>query len=470
MNNRITGQKAEILYPLLAVLLDAAAVIASFGLSYWIRFYSPLTGIIPVTLGIPPLGKYWAFSAVAAVVYCSIFAARGLYRLHDRISTVDEFGRVLQGTILVWPWLFTIAFFYRDFSYSRLVFLLIIVISIIVLTIERALIKSYQRKLYRRGLGVLRTAVCGTGTTAVEIHERLRGNPHLGYQSLGFIGVDDPDPGVQPLLGSVAEIGEILQGESLDILFIALDHAEQPRLREIIERCEGINLDFLLAPDQVILKGKAQPWTIAGLPLLKIKESPLFGWRGVIKRGFDLLVAGLALMLLSPLLILIGLLVKLDSRGPVFYLQERIGLDGRNFSIYKFRTMIPEAETQTGPVWAKKDDARTTRIGRFLRKFSLDELPQLINVLRGDMSVVGPRPERPHFVGQFRQSVPRYLERHRVRSGMTGWAQVNGLRGDTSIEQRTRYDLYYVENWSLVFDMKILILTLREILFGKHAY
>jgi exopolysaccharide biosynthesis polyprenyl glycosylphosphotransferase len=190
----------------------------------------------------------------------------------------------------------------------------------------------------------------------------------------------------------------------------------------------------------------------------------------VFKRAFDLVVSGIVLILFSPLMALIAMLVKFGSKGPLFYSQERIGLDGRSFNIHKFRTMRPDAESQSGPVWAKKGDDRTTAVGRFLRKFSLDELPQLFNVLRGDMSVVGPRPERPHFVGQFRQSVPHYLERHRVRSGITGWAQVNGLRGDTSIDQRTRYDVYYVENWSLGFDLKILIMTVKEVLFGVHAY
>lgn len=465
------GSRAEVLFPLAALILDAAAIIASFGFSYWLRFYSPLTRLIPVTLGVPPLQRYWAFSLIAVVIFLSVFAACGMYRLHHRVSTLDEFIRVSKSTLLALPWLFTVAFFYRDFSFSRGVFILIALTSVFILTAERSLIQSFQRKLYRRGVGVLRAAVCGTGELAQEIHDRLRRNPHLGYRSVGFIRVDDPQPQVQPLLGSSEEIQAVLTREKLDILFIALEHSERPRLDEIVRRCEGINLDFLFAPDQlVVLEGKVQPWSIAGIPLLKIKEMPLFGWKGVIKRGFDLAAAAILLIVLSPLIGFIALLVKLDSRGPLFYSQERIGLDSRSFGILKFRTMMPEAEAETGPVWAKKGDERTTRVGRLMRRYSLDELPQLFNVLKGDMSLVGPRPERPHFVGEFRQQVPRYLERHRVRSGMTGWAQVNGMRGNTSIEDRTRYDVYYVENWSFGFDLKILALTLREVLFGKQAY
>ncbi len=471
MPRKLPGSRAEVLFPLAAVILDALSLLASFGFSYWVRFHSPLILLVPVTRGIPPINRYWEFSLVAVLIFLIVFAARGLYRLHDRISTLDEFLRVLKATLLALPWLFTVAFFYRDFSYSRAVFGLIALTCLVILTAERAFIQSWQRKLYRRGVGVLTAAICGTGPLAQEIHDRLRRHPHLGYRSLGFIRVDDPAPAIQPILGSATEIQEVLARHKLDLLFIALDHAERPRLEEIIQRCEGINLEFFLAPDPAAtLEGKVQAHSIAGLPLLKIKESALFGWKGVLKRGFDVTACGLILTIASPLLGIIALLVKLDSQGPLIYSQERVGLDSRSFRIHKFRTMIPEAEVTTGPVWAKKGDPRTTRVGRWLRRLSLDELPQLFNVLQGDMSLVGPRPERPHFVAQFRQAVPRYLERHRVRSGITGWAQVNGLRGNTSIAERTRYDVYYVENWSLGFDLKILLLTIREVLLGKQAY
>lgn len=470
MLSKLSGAKAEIYYPLISLLLDAAAVVFSFVLSFWLRFFSPLTLIIPVTQGIPPLDRYLIFSIVAVMIYCSVFAVRGLYRLHDRVSTIDEFIRVLQATLLAIPWLFTIAFFYRDFSYSRLVFLLIIITSVLILTFERALIQSWMRKLYRRGVGVLKTAVFGTGDLASRIHNRLKDNPHLGYYNVGYIHLGQTTENLQPIIGSIAEIDEIVKRHELNMVFIALGPDDQQRIGQIIRRCDGINLDFLLAPDQVVLEGKVQPFWIAGLPLLKIKEFPLFGWKGVIKRGFDLLVSVIILLLCSPIIALISILVKLTSAGPVFYHQERIGLDGRTFYIHKFRTMVEEAEEKTGPVWAKKGDNRTTKVGQFLRKFSLDELPQIFNVLRGDMSIVGPRPERPYFVAQFRQEVPHYLERHRVRSGITGWAQVNGLRGDTSIELRTQYDIYYVENWSLAFDLRIMLMTIKEIFFGRHAY
>jgi exopolysaccharide biosynthesis polyprenyl glycosylphosphotransferase len=206
------------------------------------------------------------------------------------------------------------------------------------------------------------------------------------------------------------------------------------------------------------------------MPVLRLKAVEFSGWQGFLKRSFDLLVSLTGLIILSPLLLLLAVLVKMNSTGSVFYKQKRIGLDGREFTMLKFRSMVVDAEKESGPVWAAEKDPRTTSIGRFLRRTSLDELPQLINVIRGEMSLVGPRPERRVFVEQFRQQIPQYAERHRVRSGVTGWAQVNGLRGQSPIEDRTRYDVYYIENWSLWFDIKIILLTFLAIIRGENAY
>jgi exopolysaccharide biosynthesis polyprenyl glycosylphosphotransferase len=209
---------------------------------------------------------------------------------------------------------------------------------------------------------------------------------------------------------------------------------------------------------------------IEGIPFLGIKSPALSTWNFIMKRTFDLVFASSILFISSPLLLIIAILIKLDSKGPVIYFQERIGLNGEVFRVIKFRSMRTDAEHATGPVWSKKHDSRATRIGKILRRLSLDELPQIINVIKGDMSVVGPRPERQHFVEQFKKEVPRYLERHRVRTGMTGWAQVNGLRGNASITERTKYDIYYIENWSLTFDLKIILKTIHAVLLGNDAY
>jgi len=230
-------------------------------------------------------------------------------------------------------------------------------------------------------------------------------------------------------------------------------------------------VDVKVIPDILqFITLKAAVEELDGLPIISLSEGPVTGWNRVAKRALDLAVSALALVILSPLFALIALGIRLTSSGPVIYGQERMGLDGRPFRMYKFRSMRMDAEAESGPVWTAPDDARRTLVGQFLRRFSLDELPQLWNVLRGEMSLVGPRPERPFFVQQFRTMIPQYMLRHKVKSGMTGWAQVNGLRGNTSLEKRIEYDLYYVENWSLTMDLKILCLTLWRAWRHRHAY
>jgi exopolysaccharide biosynthesis polyprenyl glycosylphosphotransferase len=237
----------------------------------------------------------------------------------------------------------------------------------------------------------------------------------------------------------------------------------------IIFECEKRMVEFRLVADLLgMVTSQVDMRTIDGVPLLGLKETPLAeSYNRFIKKVTDVIFSTIGLIIISPLLLIITLLVKLSSPGPVFYLQKRIGEDGRRFAMIKFRTMVENAEKGVGRVWAQKDDPRRTKVGAFLRRYNLDELPQLINVLRGEMSLVGPRPERPHFVGKFKEDIPRYMARHKIKSGMTGWAQVNGLRGNTSIEERTKYDIYYIEKWSLAFDLKILFMSIFAI---KNAY
>ena len=274
-----------------------------------------------------------------------------------------------------------------------------------------------------------------------------------------------------PFLGSLGSVPELIKTNSIDVILIALTEPEHSFLHDLVRDCQGLNVEMMMVPDILeLMTSQVQIKHIEGTPFLGIKSPNLSTWNFIVKRTFDLAFAFAVLLLASPLFLLIAILIKLDSRGPVFYVQERVGLDGEVFSVIKFRSMRTDAEVATGPVWSQKNDPRTTRLGRILRRLSLDELPQLLNVLRGDMSIVGPRPERPHFVEKFKTQVPRYLERHRVKTGMTGWAQVNGLRGNASIAERTKYDIYYIEHWSLVFDLKIILKTIHAVLFGTDAY
>jgi len=301
----------------------------------------------------------------------------------------------------------------------------------------------------------------------------IRNSPRLGYEVVGFI---DNDPNLKevdgvPVLGDINVLAQAIRDTRTDEVIIALPHAPHQEVLDIVYRCDGLKVDIKVFPDLFqIMASEVSIGDLNGLPLMSIRDVALRGWRLAVKRAVDLVFSAAALVFLSPFMLLTALLIKLDSEGPVFYVQDRVGLDGKVFPCIKFRTMRVDAEAESGPVWATKDDPRRTRLGAFLRRFSIDELPQFINVLLGQMSIVGPRPERPVFVEQFKTLVPRYMERHREKAGITGWAQVNGYRGDTSIEERTRYDLWYVENWSLLLDFKIMFKTIWAVLKGDNAY
>jgi len=306
------------------------------------------------------------------------------------------------------------------------------------------------------------------------VAERILQHRELGYQVVGF--VDDTDGATNglaplPLLGTLNDIGAIARREQIDDLYVALPAEEHVKLLGLIELTSRECIDVKVVPDLLqFIALRARLEDLDGLPVININDVPLQGVHAWVKRGLDLTISAAGLVILGIPLAIIAALVRWSSPGPVFYRQERMGLDGKAFTVYKFRSMRIDAEQSTGPIWADSDDPRATRVGRWLRRFDLDELPQLWNVLRGDMSLVGPRPERPFFVEQFKQRMPQYMLRHKVKAGLTGWAQVNGWRGNTSIEKRIEYDLYYTENWSVMLDLKIMWLTLVKGFFDKHAY
>jgi exopolysaccharide biosynthesis polyprenyl glycosylphosphotransferase len=274
-----------------------------------------------------------------------------------------------------------------------------------------------------------------------------------------------------PVLGRYQDVGRVVAERGIDQVFLALPHTDFKATKEILYGLAGSPAAIKIIPDfgpLLRLCGTAEEFE--GLPMLSLQDPALYGWNQVLKRSFDLAGSALLLIILAPFLGAIALLIRYVDGPPLLYRQERMGLDGRRFQMLKFRTMRVDAEAESGPVWAVPDDPRRSRMGSFLRRFSLDELPQLWNVLRGEMSLVGPRPERPVFIQEFRQHVPQYILRHKVKAGMTGWAQVNGWRGNTPVTRRTEYDLYYIEHWSLALDLKILWLTLWRGLVHRNAY
>jgi Undecaprenyl-phosphate glucose phosphotransferase len=308
--------------------------------------------------------------------------------------------------------------------------------------------------------------VVGAGELGRQVVERLQQHQEYGFRVVGFL---DDDPGKQkrkilgvPVLGTTHDLEGAVREEDVDQVVLALPLSAHHRTVQLIRRAGQLLVEVKVVPDLLqyyVLRAGVED--LDGLPVINLTHVPLAGWNDMVKRGFDILGASLLLLGTSWLFPIIAWLIKREDGGPVFYSQVRMGLDGRSFKLWKFRSMRVDAEADGQAHWTRNRDPRVTRIGAFLRRTNLDELPQLINVLKGDMSLVGPRPERPEFVERFRERYPEYMARHRVRAGLTGWAQVNGLRGDTSIRKRIAADLYYIENWSLGLDLKILWLTLR---------
>ncbi|HEX9407883.1 MAG TPA: undecaprenyl-phosphate glucose phosphotransferase, partial [Thermoanaerobaculia bacterium] len=332
----------------------------------------------------------------------------------------------------------------------------------------RMLVRAAVNLRHRAGRDLDRVLIAGNGELARAVVERMRLHRELGFHIVGYLQNDDIRLENLECLGRIEDVERVIEEQAIDHIFVALPHGASQAL---LERLTRSVVSIHVVPDLLqfmVLRSRVED--IDGLPTINLSETPLEGWSRFVKRGFDLAVATAALILFSPIMLLVALAIWIEDRGPIFYRQVRMGLDGKPFEIVKFRSMRVGAENDTGAKWAERDDPRRTRVGRWIRAWSLDELPQLFNVLLGDMSIVGPRPERPQFVQQFRAEFPHYMLRHKVRAGMTGWAQVHGWRGNTSVRMRIEHDLYYIENWSLMLDVKILFMTVLHGMRHENAY
>ena len=473
---RRLARRGDFLIPFLTVVFDAAAIELAFIFSYWLRFQSVVVDYVGVKeIGGPPFSGYLFGSFFVMFVWLLLFQSRSMYGTRRNVTLSDELINVVKVISLGMLIVMSAAFFYREFSYSRIVFGLVWVWSIVFIFFGRVVIRSVERRYYRKGRHLQQSIIIGNDSLANQVYTQLNRHASFGFNIVGYFA-DEPAHqelalASAPYLGSIADAPAYIRDRNIDLVFLALRSKEHHLLFNLISECEGVNVEFMMVPDVLdVLTTEVKVKELEGIPFLTIKSIPFTVWGRISKRTFDIVVSFLLLVFFLPLWILLAILVKLSSPGPIFFKQERLGLDGKKFTMYKFRSMRPGAETQTGPVWTSKNDPRRTPLGVFLRKTSLDEIPQLYNVLKGEMSLVGPRPERPYFVDQFKTVVPKYLDRHRVKTGMTGWAQVNGLRGNTSLEERVKYDLYYIENWSLAFDVKILLRTIRAALSPKEVH
>jgi len=438
----------------------------------WVSAYAIRFHLLRVT-DVPPFQDYALQLLPILVVWGFAFHAFDLYRPSRLGSHLSEWFRVaIASTLGVLVLIAIMTFAFRGYDYSRLVITFFLVQSIVVVSLARAAFREVLRFARRRGYNQRYAIVVGGGEPAAEVLRVLRRRVDVGIRVLGLLSDKAEAPGIDaPRLGGLEEIRAVLDRQQVDIVFIALPHSEYPRLTAVLNEIGDDPVTIHFVPDVfglASLRGGVEEFE--SIPFIHLRESPLYGWNRVAKRVLDLVVGGGALVLAAPAMLAIATALKLVSSGPVLYRQERMGLDGQRFQMLKFRTMRVDAERETGPVWARPDDSRRTRLGTFLRRWSLDELPQLWNVLRGEMSLVGPRPERPSFVEEFRRRVPGYMLRHKMKAGITGWAQINGWRGQTSIEKRIEYDLYYIERWSLGFDLKILLLTFWSGFRNRNAY
>ena len=450
--------------------LDAVLIFGSWIAAYWLRFFA--LGI-PAPLGIPPFSLYLWSGAVLTPVALLILRTFRVYRSARTARLSQEFYSLCLSMLMVAA-IAGVGSFYARGELSRTAVLVFLGVSTLALCGSRLAIRLMLRQLRRQGRNIRHVLIVGTGDLALLLIEKIQRHGDFGLRVEGLVAADGTEVGTRigghPVLGSVADLPRLVEQTGAELVYLALARAEFAAEQEALTALSDSTASVRLVPDLAqAFRLNASVEDFDGMPVVLVTETPELGWNAVLKRSFDLVASTLGLIVLSPLLALLAILVKLDSPGPVFYTQERVGMSGNRFGMIKFRSMRADAEAH-GPGWSTKEDSRRTRLGEILRRLSLDELPQLWNVFVGDMSLVGPRPERPMYVERFRSSIPGYMLRHHVKAGMTGWAQVNGLRGDTPLEDRIEYDLYYIKNWSLLFDLKIIALTFVRVFRDANAY
>jgi exopolysaccharide biosynthesis polyprenyl glycosylphosphotransferase len=454
------------------VVVDLLATYLALFAAYHLRFTYE---IVPVTKGVPPWGPYLALYPIITLIWPVVFYFRRLLDGRPQRSRFEEVLAVSIAVALAVLVLNAGLAFYREFTYSRALLGIFALLDLVLVSIGRLAFWSVMTRVWALPRHRKHVLVAGAGELGRMVSQKLAEHHELGLDVVGYL---DDDPGKAhvrfggfPVLGNIDDLTRVAGERHVELLYVALPLGSQRRAMRLLKAAEPLLLDVRVVPDVLQYYAlRAAIEDLDGIPVINLTQIPLAGWSRFIKRAVDLLIGSLAFLVLSPLLAVVALLVHLSDRGTVFYRQLRMGLDGRPFLIVKFRTMIPDAEAKTGPRFAQPNDPRTTKLGALLRRYSIDELPQLVNVLKGDMSLVGPRPERPEFVARFRERYPEYMSRHRVRAGITGWAQVHDLRGQSSMRKRIAADLYYIDNWTLGLDFKIMWLTLLRFWRHRHAY
>lgn len=451
----------------LLVTADALAISVAWLASYWIRF-----AWLPSPKGVPDLGeRFLPLLPAVVLAHLIVFYRVRLYRPRRSDGLFRETRDVIKAFIVAVVVVILIDYAVPDSNkISRQFIATYAVVGTTCFAAFRFVVRTVLRQVRRRGYNRRSAAIVGAGRAAQQLFHALRRNAWTGYDVAYF--VDDPGRPTEllgvPVHSPLAGLRQVVEEQPVDAVFIALPAHQAERTSEILAALQTSTADVRLVPDiSPSFAMRPDVTKLDEVPVLSLRQTPLYGWNAIVKRAFDVGVGAAGLLVALPAMAAIAVLIKLDSRGPVFYRQRRMGFDGREFRMTKFRTMRVDAEA-AGPVWSQKDDPRRTRVGAFLRRTSLDELPNLFNVLRGEMSLVGPRPERPEFIAEFKREIPNYMLRHKMKAGMTGYAQVKGLRGDTSIRRRIQHDVHYIRNWSLGLDVRILAQTLTGVWFSRH--
>jgi Undecaprenyl-phosphate glucose phosphotransferase len=442
-------------------IADTAIVVTSWLVAYPVRFHLlASTSFLPLVPGIPDESYYLALLPLIILLWGFCFQFFGLYRYDKVIRRSTEIYTLLRAHIATLVLFTSLTYFITQFRFSRGMILVFGVFVFLGCWAFRIISRKILRELNRKGIHSSPLVAVGEGKALEFLLSQLERYPELGVDIVSRVG---PESYTQAL--------SIIQKNRPKTVLVSLPREQSGFLSDIVRQLKDEPLDLQIIPDYtdfMALGGTVEDFS--GVPLIVLNESPLFGYQAWLKRTFDFVLSGVGLLILSPLFLLTSIFIKLTSTGSVFYRQERMGLDGATFAMWKFRSMQSDAEDKTGAVWAIENDQRRTGIGKILRSTSIDELPQLWNVFVGNMSLVGPRPERPVFVDKFRHEIPNYMLRHRVKTGITGWAQINGWRGDTSLEKRIECDIYYIRNWSLWLDFKILFLTVFKGFVNPNAY
>jgi len=461
------------LFLTIAIFFDSIVISFSWLASFYIHFKTSFGP--PPRFATPDIEIYLVALIPVLIVFMSSIRLCGLYEPQRGKLLSNYFFNVIKVTSISVLLLAAITFFYREGSFSRFVAIYFFCLVTTLMVVSHLLVHLVLKKIRTLGFNVRYVLIVGTGVLAQSVVEKINLHSEYGFNIIGLL-TSQPEElnnefGGVRVLGTFSEISAVIHKYGVDQLFLALPLDAYDEMEGILDSLGEETVDIKVVPDLLkFMNLQSGVEDLDGLPIVNLSESPLHGWNIVVKRISDIIFSSIFIILSSPFLIFIAIIIKFESAGSIIYTQKRVGLDGNIFEMFKFRSMQVGAEVETGPIWASKEDNRRTRLGTFLRKTSIDELPQLFNVFMGDMSLVGPRPERQVFVEKFKKSIPKYMLRLKMKAGLTGWAQVNGWRGNTSLDKRIEFDLYYIKHWSLLLDLKIIFMTLWKGFINPHAY